>query len=287
MKKLNLTERRSIFDQFRRTANQTFSEFAQNNRQISKYLDRHRLHIDPPLENDDDTGITVQVRFGNFPVFGYGTRQSFKNIVEEGASLNYSLNDDGYVNVLLYPCGTDNIQRKEKLIILSKKLCPSKLQNKRTLKFHFQKLCRYMENTSVFGDPSLFERLSQWVFRISRPTVVGNLYQSRKIWTESYSIIKFVISVGLSGFLIFGIQKCSETNEVEKAAILLKNGSDQIEKSIERSNELQEKIIEELVLTREFFNKANAKSDSIEISINTELQKMNKSISKPSNEQNH
>jgi hypothetical protein len=284
MKKINLTERRSYFDQFRRSANQTFLEFANGNQKLEKYLYRHALHVDPPIGTDENTGIIVQVNFPMSSIFGYGSRQSYTRIFEEGASLNYFLNDDGYASVLIHPCETNNIKRKEKLIMLEKKLCPSKLCKQRILKSHFRKLCLYVENTSVFGNPSVAEELSHWITRFTRPIVIDNLYQSRKIWTESYSIIKFVASVGLSGFLIFGIQKCTETNEVEKAAIMLREGSNQIENKIERSNQLQEKITEELILIHQTLDKANTKSDSIDTSINAEIQKINELISKLSNE---
>lgn len=284
MEKNNLTERISNFNQFRKSANQTFKGLARRNQKLEKFLKRHKLHVDPQVITDEDTGITVEVSFGVYPIFGFGNRKSYKNIGEIGASLFYTLNDDGYVAVLLYPCETENIKRKESLIFLEKKVDPLELLKSSVINSHFQKLCIFMENTSVFGNPSFFEKAYFTWILFSNPLIEKSNYQAPRVWKALSSVGKYVLTVGLSGGLLFLIQWFFGSNEIENASLLLNKELNNIEQKIEESITQERNLEKEIILFRETMKEISSNSDSLETETKSEIQKINESISKLTNE---
>lgn len=157
--------------------------------------------------------ITPKGRYGGndktiFEYF-YGKRFYDRTVrrvlVECGATMLYQRHDDGYVSCLLYPAKPENMSRIEDFIFLNRHLSPQKITTK-LLEKHFKYFISYMKVTSLDGSPSLWDRFKIWRLMLCNQTVPDGKAMPIKIISYISSIIKFGLTVGLSGFILYLIQ---------------------------------------------------------------------------------
>lgn len=124
-------------------------------------------------------------------------------LIESGVQLIFSQNDTGYVAILLYPAAAKYWKCKEESILLKKKVHPEEMLNSRFLNKYWRYLNAYMECTCLEGNPSLRQRFDTWCLRNFKHLIVNKVCLPTKFRTLSNSVGKFVLQVGLSGFVIF------------------------------------------------------------------------------------
>lgn len=118
-----------------------------------------------------------------------------------GARLEYRLTDNGNVYVILTPSKTDNFKPLEDGIILDIVKEPNKLINKASR--HWAYLISYMKVTDVDGQPNIVDSIVVAYLRSTRRYFESGKSQTRKIQNWLSFVAKWVVSVGLSGLIIF------------------------------------------------------------------------------------
>lgn len=129
-------------------------------------------------------------------------------ITERGAALLYQRSERGYVTCTLIPASSESYRRREDLIILKLDLDPRLLTGKPTPYGHWQDLISYSEVSSVDGHPAVRDRLRVWWLLFTRRIVVKNEAPPRQVALAGLWILKWVVTVGLSGALLFGLTRC-------------------------------------------------------------------------------
>lgn len=128
-------------------------------------------------------------------------RAKLKVLVEYGALLQYNLMDNGKIIVVLYPAKTDHYSPIEDAILISNSLDPNNIYN--VYKAHFEFLNAYMRYTSLDGEPSKIDLLRVYWLLLTKPFIIKGEIQKSRFLIGSVNIIKFALTVGLSGFLLY------------------------------------------------------------------------------------
>lgn len=128
-----------------------------------------------------------------------------KLLSECGARLDYQLNDAGAVICRLIPARTENLAQLEDAIIFRWLSEPKEL--KALAPTHWNLFMSYMRVTSLDGDPTWLDRLRVSWLRLCHLRIVAGKLEKRRITSIGETIFKFTMTVGLSGFLLFGITR--------------------------------------------------------------------------------
>lgn len=123
-------------------------------------------------------------------------------VTEIGATLRYQRTDHGTVLCLLEPARSEGSSRPESLVVLAHIREPRCLTGKPILERHWRALLSYFECGSVDGDPHLTDRLRMWWLLFSRPLIIDGKVQGRRIFRVGGEILKWAITIGLSGALL-------------------------------------------------------------------------------------
>lgn len=132
------------------------------------------------------------------------SRTNLSFLVEYGARLHYYLMDNGRAATVLYPAKTDNYAPIEDSILVSINFNPHHFYVKYAR--HFRLLNAYMRCTCLDGEPSYMDRMKVGILRFCRPMIIEGKQQPTRLYIWTTSIIKFALTVGLSGFLLLLIQ---------------------------------------------------------------------------------
>ncbi len=207
MAKDTIFERIRIFKEFQNSSESIFEEFKMEDNKYKKFDDYYILCICPKGRNGGISKRLFEVFYGN-RIFDHEEkiRSDFssekKLLTEHGTTLSFCLNDHGYVAIILYPSGTDYTKSVESAIFVKNYVHPKKLKDKSFLKRQWTYLNSYMERTSIDGYPTLKEKLICSYLRYNKNLVIDNKFQSKKIISHLVNCLRFVLTVGLSGFLI-------------------------------------------------------------------------------------
>ncbi len=201
-------DRVALFEYFQVEGRKAFENLSKRSYTYRKFKESYSLNICPKGRDGGINNRVFEVFYGENPFDQEIKIQSdFSEkrflLYEQGATLSFQLNDYGYVAVILFPPSTDRMKPIESAIFIKNNIHPNKLFNSCFLRMCWNDLNRCMEIFSMLGKPTLFTRL-HWLLWISnKNTVVNNIYQEKKNWKTIKKIIQYVISVGLSGFLIY------------------------------------------------------------------------------------
>ena len=133
---------------------------------------------------------------GSLPV----PRRTFAT--EAGASLRYQKTDHGTVLCLLEPARSQGFERPESLIVLAHIKEPRALTGKPILERHWRSLVSYFEFSSIDGNPGLSDRIRVSWLLFTRPLVIDGKAQQPRIIQVAGQILKWVVTIGLSGALL-------------------------------------------------------------------------------------
>lgn len=163
-----------------------------------------------------------------------------------GARLEYRLTDNGYVLCILSPSKTDNLRHSEDGILLDIIKNPSQLNKK--AKWHWKCLIAYMRVTDVDGESTLLDRSLISYLRYTKNCFKDGLSQTRNITSSLNFISHWVVSVGLSGLVIFATtiwlnsntedQVVLELSSIAKKLDEIKNNQSSLLNRVDKTNDL-------------------------------------------------
>ena len=195
------------FELFQSSVNKQFKIIENQLADYQKLEDYYGFSICPKGRVGGIDGRRIEIFYGNRP---YDKRKIISDdmnirtelLSESGAELSVFRDDFGFACIQLYPAESKFGKQREESILVNCHLDP-----KRLLKHRFQKhmmliLNSYMAVTCLEGNPTPCDKLHVFLLRTFKPTVVEKRVQPARIWPLINSIVKFVLTVGLSGFLL-------------------------------------------------------------------------------------
>lgn len=210
----------AAFDSFFRSTNELFAGYAASDSR-SKWLDDYySLCICPGGRHGGINKKVVEVFFGNRPIDSFLELDKNLNTIEKleiahGATLAYLRRDDGRVLCRLFPAASENQRHEEDFIELADISEPSELG--RMSVRHWRYLVAYMEITCIDGSPSIWQRIIVFYLRNFRPYVSKAHSKESKAFVAFKEIFKYVMTVGLSGFLLLAISSLKDASSKDAA----------------------------------------------------------------------
>jgi hypothetical protein len=201
-------DRAKIFEEFKNSSKVIFEKFKETDSKHRKFDDYYSLCICPKGRDGGINNRLFEVFYGN-RIFDIETKikSDFnvekKHVLEHGTTLAFYLNDRGYVAIILHPSGTKYTNSEETAVFVENYVHPKKLQNKSFLRKYWRYLNSYMEYTSIDGCPSIEDKFRYYYLKYCKNLVINDKYQQTKIRSGFFNILKYTLTVGLSGFLIF------------------------------------------------------------------------------------
>ena len=198
----NRQDRRNDFDEFYNNSILTFTEFCDCDIRAEKFEREYTLHICPGSRNGGTDKRIVEVSWGyrNYEIESTGL--NWKAFTETGSGLLFERGDNGFVMVTLFPAHTEKRKPIESSITLKIWLDPAKLKDKHFLKGIWDDFISYTEYTSLDGNPTLFQRLRVSYLRNFKHLVIDNKWMPTNFSSIGKDILKYTVTVGLSGFII-------------------------------------------------------------------------------------
>jgi len=216
MKTKKRLDRITQFEEFYKNAESNFNDIRESDTRCKEFADYYSFYIAPGSRAGHTDKRQVDIFFGK-SVYGSSiTATGSHALVEEGATLLYSMNDDGFVSVMLYPAKAENMSLKEELIFLERRIDPENLLLKKTLQNHWRYFMAYMEYSSLDGSPSVMQRLRITYLHTFKSMVINKIWNKALYKTYMNTLFKFVMTIGLSGFVFVGINAFLEKNKVNK-----------------------------------------------------------------------
>ena len=246
-------ERIRAFEKFYDDSNAIFIDFAKNDEAAKRLDDLYTFHVCPGGSCSGIDNRQIEIKYGSRHIdikrkIGAWNVIQESSVLARGAALQYIRTDNGYVICSLYPAISDNEQPHEEVILLEILKKPSKLRKK--VKRHWTYFISYMHATCIDGEPTILNRLVTFVLRYCKRYFAEGKLQSSKLRKTLKSIVNMSLTVGLSGFLLFGITRFMDS-ETQKENTELITGLRSTQESI--SNELVI-VRTELENIREFLN---------------------------------
>ena len=196
------------FEEFSQEAQGIFNEIAIADKNNEKFQSMYSLYVVPGGRNGGLDQNRIEIFYGNRPI---GTETVDENsgikkklITESGATLCYQCTITGCVICTLHPARTKSFNPPEDGILIDFLSTPSKL-SKRKLKRHWNYFVAYMDVTSVEDVTTYKHRLYVWYLRIFKETFINGKTRPRRIATFISSIVKYTLTVSLSGSILFAI----------------------------------------------------------------------------------
>lgn len=204
MSKETYQDRYKLFNDFQGKGKQVFEEFKTKDFRHKRLVDIYTLHICPTGRISEKNNYLFEVFYATKPYDEEQSLHSFKCFIEHGTTLEIFRNDNGLVSVLIFQGETEKRKPTVKAFYLKKNIHPKKLKRKSFLKKCWRYFNSCMEVTSLNGKPSLIDKFRYWIVLYNLKCYNDdNGYQPARIWNGAKSIIKYAITVGLSGFLIW------------------------------------------------------------------------------------
>jgi hypothetical protein len=107
----------------------------------------------------------------------------------------------------------DNLKPIEENVFIEYLTNPRKLLTLRKLKKHWKLLKSYMNMTALEGKINTINRLKTWYLRNFKEVIVHENIQKPKAVKVCLEILKYVATVGLSGFLILIFSSIKTSND--------------------------------------------------------------------------
>lgn len=248
-------ERIKDFDHFRDNAKNIFEAFAQKDRSNERLHNLFSLCICPGGRDGGRNEKVVEVFYGNRPI-GKTTQvdSNFQTITRletaHGATLAYFRTDDGHVICNLYPAKSENQKPFEEVILLDYIKSPSTLSKK--AKSHWNMFISHMEDTCIDGEPSLIQKLQVFYLKNFKQCVVNKTLQDKRTTKLFKEISKYVLTIGLSGFLILVFTLFKEDIDDRK----IQSKYDELTATIEKINKTSLEISSNTTNINESLQKA-------------------------------
>lgn len=183
----------------------------------------------------------LEVFWGGQAVKRIDKKNGFKLLTESGVTLFFYLLPDGHVTITLYPAQTEAIRPVEDCILLHRFIKATWLLKEKNQKSLWRDFMAYTECTSLIGTPSIWQRLRIFWLKYSCPLCIDGVQQSIRAHMHFQKIVTFVLTVGLSGFLLLAVQQCHKEKEKDYSPLI-----EQTNKGIEDVQKGQDEILKEI-----------------------------------------
>lgn len=216
MKPEKRLKRYKDFEKFFVNAKTIFAEYESNDERSKTLAAHYSLYTVPGGRDGGHDKRLVQVFYGNRPFdevkeVKYDVNQSVpvmrtRFLTEQGACLQYQCVDSGRVICFLSPAKTEN-SAIEDGVVLDWINEPASLASGALPAKHWRYLSAYMHCTSLDGDPNWFDRWRvAWIKFVKRLVIDGKI-KPQRVASSGLEILKFALTVGLSGFLLYAVTK--------------------------------------------------------------------------------
>lgn len=253
-------KRKEDFKKFRENSEEIFKTFnsAEKN---TFFQDYYMLCVAPGGRNGGTDQDLFEVFYGSRLIgrkIQYDENNVLDNgklvsVAERGVTLLYQQFDNGYYSVTLTPASTDNQKPTEELIFFKFSKRTSNLLKKRVLKRHWRYFISYMHLTSIDGAPNFWQRMRVFKLRYFHHIVIRQKVEPIRALSHLRKIFHYVLTVGLSGGLLFlitylGDNQKDEINRIKddikaiKTELILSNKVDS-ETFMSKMNEINSEIL--------------------------------------------
>jgi hypothetical protein len=211
---MNSLEKRNKFRVFYKKAKPFFRFIHSRNKSVQNLSNYYGFYICPGGSNDGCNNRIVEIFWGHRPfdstteIISHSITKKF--LAEWGAALQYQLLDNGKVIVSLSPAKTEHFGPIESDIFIEMLNNPEKLRKIRYLKKHWLFFKSYMNITSLEGNKNIKFSIITWYLRNFKNIIIDKKLNNPKVITVIKDLIKNIITVGLSGFLLFVITSIKE-----------------------------------------------------------------------------
>jgi len=242
-------ERLKQFEDFQNKTPNFFEEKKVNGGIYKKFDDYYSFCVCPKGRNGGISKRLYEIFYGRrIYEIEEQIRSDFstqtKQLTETGCTLSFGLNDHGYVAIILYPGKTDYTSQIETCIFIENYIHPKELSNNKFLERQWKYFNSYMETTSIDGNPNLLDKIRVFYLKNFKNKVVDGKYQDKPIVSALLTSLKFVMNIGLSGFLIYLLTVLPNINK-SKNNELIKNEKD----SLKNKNRILNNEIKYLKIT--------------------------------------
>lgn len=201
----NRHARINSYKDFRDKCNELFQSLADSDKSHTRLKSLFNLSICPKGRAGAVNEKQIEVFYGNRPIGTATTidgnfQRQTKTEIAHGATLSYDRTDDGHIICSLYPAASENQRPIEDFILLDYIKNPGQLDKK--YKKHWKFFTAYMEGTCIDGSPKIHQRIRLFYLRNFKQYAKGSVIQQRKSVLFFKEILKYVLTIGLSGFLL-------------------------------------------------------------------------------------
>ncbi|QJT10132.1 hypothetical protein [Oceanidesulfovibrio marinus] len=214
---MDTTRRRSrhnSFTIFRSQSENVFLRLAKSDLRHERRSQFFSFYIIPKGRWGRNDPTTVDIFYGRRSLGrfrNYGKSTSIFDVQEEtlaesGTTLRYQQIPNGLVLCILIPSRTQTLSPSFDFVILANGIEPYTLTGDNTLRKHWKIFSSFAESYSMDGEPDIWDKLRVWWVLFSKPICVDNHIKERKITSACSKLLFFVLTVGLSGFLLRLIQ---------------------------------------------------------------------------------
>lgn len=233
------------FESFYDKSKEIFETLRDNDSRADIFEKEYMLCVCPGSRAGGQEKRIVEVFWGA-RLYEFETKEkSWKSLTETGVTLFIYRNDTGHITVSLSPAKTEYMQPIEDSITIYKWLDPKKLNDDKFLKSLWNDFIAYMEYTSLDGTPSFGQKLRISYLKNIRNLVIDKKWQPTKVSVFSKDVLKFVLTVGLSGFVFFIVSVLREPDEnvIQKELETLNKNIEVIQKQLENGAKNGELIL--------------------------------------------
>lgn len=216
------------FEKFYDNCNAIFTKLRDDDKRVDIFEKEYMLSICPGSRAGRNEKRIVEIFWGARPYEFITTDNSWKSLTEKGAALLFYRNDTGDVTIYLYPAKTEYMQPIENSITLYKWINPKKLNNKNFRKSLWNDFIAYMEYTSLDGKPTYLQKLRVNYLRFFKHLVIDKHWMPTKFSKFSLDILKWILTVGLSGAILLAISYLTQP-KITETDIQLKKVNKQLE----------------------------------------------------------
>lgn len=228
MKKIRL-EKIKNFEKFYDNCNSIFTKLRDDDKTVEIFENEYMLCICPGSRAGENEKRIVEVFWGS-RAYEYETKgNQWKSLTETGATLFFYRNDTGDVTITIYPAKTEYRQPIENHIALYEWLDPKRLNDEKFIKSLWNDFNAYMECTSLDGKPTYSQKLRIKYLRFFKHLVIEKNWMPTEFSKFKTDIVKWVLTVGFSGLIIFAITYFTQP-KITETEIQLKEINKKLEK---------------------------------------------------------
>jgi len=212
------------FENFYDNCNTIFTDLRNKDKdeRVVDFQNEYMLCICPGSRAGGNEKRIIEIFWGARPYEFETKGQNWKSLSETGATLFFYRNDTGHITVYIYPAKTEFRQPIENHIALYGWYDPKNLENEKFIKSLWNDFIAYMECTSLDGNPTLYQRFRISYLRYFKHLVVDKKWQPTKFSIFYKDLFKWVLTVGLSGVIIYVLTVITQPDTAQ-TEIELKN----------------------------------------------------------------